>query len=456
MLYLRSIQVVAVGVLLVSVLALQATAQEREAEGRLGEIEKEIDSDTAKSEALAAAESDLRKTLRHVRGELRLTARRLREQELLLTKSEQELVSLSAKRGALQTALGERRAQLGGTLAALQRLALRPPPMLLLAPGDPNDLVRSGLLLRTAVPRIQERARGLENELIALAEVERQIKAEQARVAAANDALTKENDQLNELSQQKADLLNQTEEDRAAAIARIERLTREAGDLQELLALLEEERQARIARAKREAEERARRELAERELFEKERLARLEEERLRLAQPLAKPVLEGEQIARLPVTREPRARPEDVVPGLAPISSARGSLTPPAFGEVVQRFGEETEFGGTSRGITYRTRPSSAVLAPWDGQVVFSGPFRTFGQILIIEHGEGYHSLLAGIARIDVDVGQWVLAGEPVGTTSGGTASSDEQARLYVELRRKGEPINPLPWLATVNPRVQG
>ena len=179
MTYFRPVQFVAASILLISGLAFHATAQEREAEGRLVEIEKEIDSGTARSQALAAVESDLRKTLRHVRGELRLTARRLREQELLLANSEQQLVSLSMKRDQLQMALDERRAQLLGTLAALQRLALRPPTMLLLAPGDPNDLVRSGLLLRTAVPRIQDRARGLEKELTALAVVEGQINAEQ-------------------------------------------------------------------------------------------------------------------------------------------------------------------------------------------------------------------------------------------------------------------------------------
>ncbi len=451
-----SFRVLATAVSLVCGLSSHALAQEREAELRLGEIEQEIASDTAKTAALEEAQSELSRTLKRLRAELRLTGRRLREQELAIEVSEQELTALGTRRDELKAALSKRRAQLGGTLAALQRLALRPPTTLLVARGDPNDVVRSGLLLRTAVPRIQERAAGLENDLTALVEVERKIQAEQARAVVAKDALTQEHEKLSELSRQKADLLRQSEEEQVAAIARIEQLTREANDLQELLALLEKERLERVARAKRETEERERRELAERERRERERLARLEAERLNQAQPVGKPELEGEQLARLPATSEPRARAEEVVPGLAPISGARGALTPPAFGEIVQQFGEETEFGGTSRGITYETRMGSTVLAPWDGQVVFSGPFRTFGQILIIEHGEGYHSLLAGIARIDVEVGQWVLAGEPVGTTSGEARQSDEQGQLYVELRRQGEPINPLPWLAASNLRVQG
>lgn len=424
---------------------------------RLAEIEEQLEDDAARNAALETAEADLLHSLKQLRGELRLAGRRLREQELAISKGERELEALRAKRTELQDALEARRAQLGGTLAALQRLAIRPPSMLLVAPGDPNDVVRSGLLLRTAVPRIQERAQGLEDELTALAEVELEIKAEQAVVSAAADAAAQEHEQLTALSQEKSKLLDQTQEERAEAIARIEQLTREAGDLQELLALLETERQERIARAKREAEERVRREVAERERLEKERLVRLEAEQAREATPDDEAEDDGNtQVASLPPVDQPRARADDVVPRLAPISGARGTLTPPAFGDVVQSFGEETEFGGTSRGITYQTRVSAAVLAPWDGQVVFSGPFRTFGQILIIEHGEGYHSLLAGIARIDVEVGQWVLAGEPVGATSDGTRQSDEEGQLYVELRRQGEPINPLPWLAAANPKVQG
>jgi murein hydrolase activator len=81
------------------------------------------------------------------------------------------------------------------------------------------------------------------------------------------------------------------------------------------------------------------------------------------------------------------------------------------------------------------------------------GPFRGYGLILIIEHGEGYHSLLSGLGRIDGDVGQWVLAGEPVGAMGPATEGNP---RLYLELRRQGHPINPQPWLAAGTGKVSG
>jgi septal ring factor EnvC (AmiA/AmiB activator) len=92
------------------------------------------------------------------------------------------------------------------------------------------------------------------------------------------------------------------------------------------------------------------------------------------------------------------------------------------------------------------------VVAPWDGRVEFAGPFRGYGQILIIEHGDGYHSLLAGLERIDVAVGQALVAGEPVGVVKSG----EGKPSLYLELRRHGQPIDPLPWLSLRDEKVTG
>jgi septal ring factor EnvC (AmiA/AmiB activator) len=97
-------------------------------------------------------------------------------------------------------------------------------------------------------------------------------------------------------------------------------------------------------------------------------------------------------------------------------------------------------------------RPGGQVIAPFDGRIEFAGPFRGYGQILIIEHGDGYHSLLAGLDRIDGEVGQWLVAGEPVGVMP----SDGPGPTLYLELRRHEQPINPLPWLATRDDKVSG
>jgi septal ring factor EnvC (AmiA/AmiB activator) len=125
----------------------------------------------------------------------------------------------------------------------------------------------------------------------------------------------------------------------------------------------------------------------------------------------------------------------------------------PVAGRIVDRFGEKRSTGLTRRGIDMETRPNALVVAPVDGRIVFAGNFRGYGQLLIIEHGEGYHSLLAGMARIDGTVGQQVLAGEPVGVMGNPTSG---KPRLYVELRRDGQPINPVPWLVARKVEVKG
>jgi septal ring factor EnvC (AmiA/AmiB activator) len=92
--------------------------------------------------------------------------------------------------------------------------------------------------------------------------------------------------------------------------------------------------------------------------------------------------------------------------------------------------------------------PKAQVIAPYEGRVAFTGLFRGYGRLLIIEHGAGYHTLLAGMGRIDVIVGQWLLGGEPVGIMDRSkTDKKGDNPSLYIELRRGGEPINPLPWL---------
>ena len=129
-----------------------------------------------------------------------------------------------------------------------------------------------------------------------------------------------------------------------------------------------------------------------------------------------------------------------------------GRMLAPASGDVVLAFGTASGSGDSAKGITFETRPGAEVVAPFDGRVVFAGAFKGYGQILIIGHGDGYHSLVAGLDRIDSSVGQWLVAGEPVGRMPAGEA----KPRLYLELRHDGQPINPLPWLATRDAKVKG
>ena len=130
------------------------------------------------------------------------------------------------------------------------------------------------------------------------------------------------------------------------------------------------------------------------------------------------------------------------------LREVKGRLPPPARGQLTTRFGERRETGGPvtgikSQGIELKTRTNARVVAPYQGRIVYAGPFRGYRLLLIIEHDGGYHSLLAGLARIDSQLGQWVLGAEPVGTMG------EQERILYLEMRQGGEPFDPLPWLAS-------
>jgi murein hydrolase activator len=107
------------------------------------------------------------------------------------------------------------------------------------------------------------------------------------------------------------------------------------------------------------------------------------------------------------------------------------------------------------QGDTVATQSGSIVTAPSDGSVLYAGPFRSYGQLLILNAGDGYHVVLAGMSRISVVSGQSVLAGEPIGAMGEARVASasaetlgNAVPELYVEFRKDGKPVDPSPWWA--------
>jgi septal ring factor EnvC (AmiA/AmiB activator) len=136
-------------------------------------------------------------------------------------------------------------------------------------------------------------------------------------------------------------------------------------------------------------------------------------------------------------------------------ASAKKQLPLPVNGVRIKEFSASDGLGGTEKGLSIASRPGAQVTAPCDGWVVYAGPFRNYGQLLILNAGGGYHVLLAGMERISVDLGQFVVTGEPVAVMGGrvpptaALASGSGQPVLYVEFRRDGTPVDPGPWWAT-------
>jgi septal ring factor EnvC (AmiA/AmiB activator) len=226
---------------------------------------------------------------------------------------------------------------------------------------------------------------------------------------------------------------------RTARLAEQQRLAREQQRTLKLEHELDAERQKRIAAegAARAAADEAKRQAQRQAQRRRQKLA------AQMARTLNPPKPSGKKPKQLALLPNGGA-------GTA-FSKLRGRLRLPARGTRVGSYGESTGFGPRAQGITLRTRAGAQVVAPHDGRVVFAGPFRDYGLILIISHGEGYHSLLAGLSKLQAVVGQAVLTGEPVGVMGG-----DGKRSLYVELRRKGTAINPNPWWSSSRERASG
>ncbi|HSR71103.1 MAG TPA: peptidoglycan DD-metalloendopeptidase family protein, partial [Kiloniellales bacterium] len=398
---------------LVGGLLLLAAAPDRPAaqEDKLEEIERRLEQDRAEAQALEEKAQALRREIRSLRAEMIAAADKAQAHERALSEIEAQLAELEAQEADKSAALDARRAQLAGTLAALQRMARQPPEALIVSPGRPIDVARSALLLRVAIPEIETRAEALRRDLDELAALRATIAERRAALTRTGEALALERARLKDLLARKNAAYETTAAEQQAARDRARRLATEARDLRDLVDRLAKEAEARAARDA--AERKAAREAAERAAAERRarEQAAAEPEPAPQAEPSspgpdARPGAEPDTETRTALL----LRPETIRP-----FPDRGRLRMPASGRVVQRFGQATSDGLEGKGIRIAARPGAQIVAPFDGKVAYAGPFRLYGQILIIEHSGRYHTLLAGLGRIDAVVGQWVLAGEPVG-----------------------------------------
>lgn len=357
---------------------------------KLKEVEERIKRERAAAAELAKRTAAIRSEIQALRDKLVRGAMATQARETTLTRQENELRQLEAKEKAAAADFKLRQQQLAEILAALQRLSLRPPVTLASRSDDANDAVRSALLLRSLIPELERRADRLKQEIEAYTRLKEAVRTRRHTVADADSALARERQALFVLLEQKQALLGETEHEQAANAARLAALTQEAQDLRDLLAKLQKDKAAHKEAAPRTAA----------------------------------------------LTEPDKGK-------IRSFAAARGRLSLPAAGNVTVRFGSEEQFGEFNKGLMIAARPGAQAVAPFDGQVVFAGPFRGYGRILIIEHRDGYHSLIVGLARIDVSVKQWVLAGEPVGTVGEHDAQG---AQLYVEIRHNGRPIDPATW----------
>ena len=414
-----------------------------EAQKKLDETSQKLQSSRAQERGLVQGVAELAEARAKLNTELIEAGKQVQASEAKLSETESKLRELTDQVTVIRNSITDRKETIVKMLSAMQRIGRTPPPALVTRRDDALAVVRSAMLLAQVFPELKYQADNLSQELDGLVKLETGIGDQRDTQKSEADRLAAERNRIDELLEEKKTKLAQSEAElvstRQAALTQ----AAEVAELNDLIARLDE----RIAKA----------EVAQ---YDAEVVAEKELRAREQSQALATPANEKVIEIKPESTKVAFASPARMKPAM-PFETAKGTLPLPAQGKRIKRFGDADGVGGTLRGISLQTRGEARIIAPTDGWVVYAGPFRSYGQLLIINAGGGYHVLLAGMGRIDVSLGQFVLTGEPVAVMgaslpAGQGHNDNSRPVLYVEFRKDGRPIDPGPWWAEASEKVQG
>ena len=406
--------------------AAQALQQKQERERELRDLNKNIFLSKEKRDEIQRSIRALERDGESLSGELIRTGERMKKLENQLEATEARLGRHRKNEQSVRVSLNERKDVLAEVLSALQRIGHRPPPAMVVRPQDALGAVRSAILLNSIMPEVRIEAEALASDLAELSRLRAKIEDERNRVRSGAIQMAEERHRVELLLKKKREARQESLAALEAEKARAKELADKATSLKELLANLEREVESsrRAAEAARQAD-----------LERKNRIA----------------------------SGDPFADPGRLKPAVA-FAETRGLLPDPVSGTLLQDYGVADGFGNITTGQSIATRPNAQVTSPTDGWVVYAGDFRSYGQMVIVNAGGGHHVLLSGLDNVMVELGQFILAGEPIakmGETRLASATnlnfSLDQPVLYVEFRKDGTAIDPNPWWSRAdNEKVRG
>ena len=380
-------------------------------------------------ENLSAETQKLRQSLIDV-------AKKVREAEERLAAQEEKLASLGKREDALRQSLRSRERVLAEVLAAMQRIGRKPPPALLVAPEDVLSSMRAAILLGAVLPDMRDEAMILVADLKTLTDLRREAAAVTEQMRAERNGLDAERTRMASLVTERQNQISLSKEQLDREKARVASLSQEAKSLRDLISRSETEIVGN-ARA------------------------------VEIAKRAPAPGKGGTDVAAL--NTEAGRSVARLQPRIA-FAERRGQIPLPVSGQIARLFGQPDGVGGTERGTTISSNPGAVVTAPGDGWVHFAGPYRGYGHLVILNAGNGYHVVLAGMERLAVEIGQFVLAGEPLGFLAGSSSAGKGEGpsvpgqtgvnvvkgsanplggakpALYVEFRKDGSPFDPSSW----------
>jgi murein hydrolase activator len=370
-------------------------------------MERALERSEIRQQSLMTAATALIREQSELSRQLIVTAAEIQAREAMISASREKIATLGQEEVTLRRNLSQTNDQLAELLAGLAELEKNPPPALLASPRDALKAVRAAMLFGAAVPALRSETAVLSRDLARLAGLRATIIREQETLSSHLEKLRFAGLELESLYGRKKALLAATGDALSKERERAAKLAQKAKTLKQLVLALAEETRRR------------------------------------------------EQAAKQAALR-PLKAPEK--PPLA-FTELLGRLDYPAQGHLIRQFGDADGFGGQAKGIFIATTTKAQVVSPAAGRLAFAGNFRSYGQLLILDVGEGYHVLLAGMARVKVETGQSIEAGEPVGEMGDAPAKGtmisgqlkDPRPVIYIEFRKAGSAIDPSRWWIGAN-----
>jgi len=400
-----------------SKLAAQIRENNQENTTKLQTLRKQIKKSSERAVVLEDQAREIREEIFLIQKNLINSAAKIQIIEEDIFIKEDNLLDLRVRELELKKNLSTKNFEMASTLGAMQRLSLQKANIVAFKPNDALSTLRTTSLLKVILPNLKNRANIIENDLSNLDNIRAEMRQQSVELRNNRTKLVTANNEIDDLLKKRLGRQSNIEYSTQKERERLRIFAETAISLEDLI--------KKIAS----------------EIILREEAAITAQQGLR-DKPNHKHIFVSTASISTPRSSLSFAR-------------AKGNIALPARGSINQIYNQLLPTGQRAKGIIINTHSGAPVVAPHDGHIVFSGIFRSYGQLLIIDHGEGYHTLLSGMKNINGIVGQSILKGEPVGQMSIEKFSSDSNHKLYVELRQKGKPINPMLWIMAMDRAVK-
>lgn len=352
---------------------------------KLKTLENKVKEEKSHQEELKKQAEKLEKDMKGLKTNLIDATQTVQKQERNLQDIQDKLDKLETQKKDLEGSLTKQKTSLSNLIVALERIRRLPPETLIARPDAPLETAQAAIVMGSILPEINRRADKLKSDLDSLSALEKDLTDQKTELEKSSEKLKSDQDKMNKLIADRSKALKDTKSKVAAKDTEIANLTKEAKDFRDLIKRLEKKNREIDARTG-----------------------------------------NAESLKKM-----------DKSKNAADSGPALGTGRAPVSGIIKTRYGETDEIGATSKGIIFSAHSGSVVVAPLGGIIRYAGTFRNYGNIVLIEHRNKFHSLVAGLGKVATFVGQRVDAGEPLGSLPDGSG------RLYYELRYQGEPVNP-------------